>query len=88
MSNIMKLMTLGFLPPDLKWEDIELTIYYKIWEYFRVVCIHAQYSLNDLNNIQCKKIEKRCDFDACPVVTRALTMYQQALKYAAVERRD
>lgn len=88
MNNIIKLISLGFLPPDLKEKDLELTIYYKMWEYFRVVCIYAHYSLEDLKNIYCKKIEDRCNFDSCPVVARALTMYQQALKYASMGESD
>jgi len=85
MGNIMKLVALGYLPPDLKEKDLKLTLYYKLWEYFRVVCVYAEYNLEDPENIKCKKIEGKCDFDVCPVVARAIKMYQQALKYADME---
>ncbi len=87
MGNIMKLVTLGFLPPDMKKKDLELTLYYKIWEYFRVVCVYAEYNLEDPSNIRCRKISGQCDFDSCPVVSRAIKMYQQALKFADLENK-
>lgn len=82
MGNILKLVSLGYLPPDYKESDLKLTLYYKLWEYFRVVCVYAEFSMENLEDIRCRKTGLSCDFDSCPVVERAIKMYQQALKYA------
>ena len=82
MGNIVRLVTMGFLPPNYTEKDLKLSIIYKLWEYFRIVCVYAEYSLDKLDNIKCRKVGGACNFDVCPVVERALRMYQQAQKYA------
>jgi len=81
MGNILTLIRMGYLPPDMPEKDLKKTIYYKIWEYFRVVCVYAEFIPPNVENITCKKTLRRCSFDDCPVVARALKMYEQSLKF-------
>ncbi|MEX0568753.1 MAG: hypothetical protein Q6363_006290 [Candidatus Njordarchaeota archaeon] len=82
MSNILTLVRMGFLPPDIDTDDLKKTIYYKIWEYFRVVCVYAEFVPPNVEDIKCRKTGGSCSFDSCPVVARALKMYEQSLKFS------
>ncbi len=81
MGNFLTLVRLGYLPPDISDRDLKKTLYYKIWEYFRVVCIYAEFTPPDIESIKCRKTGRLCTFDDCPVVARAIKMYEQALKF-------
>jgi len=81
MGNILTLVRMGFLPPDIAGDDLKKTIYYKFWEYFRIVCVYAEYMPPNVENIECRKTGGVCSFDSCPVVARAIKMYEQSLKF-------
>jgi len=81
MSNILTLVRMGYLPPGITEEDLKKTIYYKLWEYFRIVCVYAEFTPPNVQNINCRKTGGSCSFDSCPVVARALKMYEQSLKF-------
>jgi len=72
---------MGYLPPDITEKELKKTLYYKFWEYFRVVCVYADFVPPDVENISCRKTSGSCSFDSCPVVARALKMYEQSLKF-------
>ena len=81
LGNILTLIRMGYLPPDIDLKDLKKTLYYKLWEYFRVVCIFAEYVPPNVEDIKCKKLGGKCNFDDCPVVKRAIKMYEQSLKF-------
>ena len=78
MSNILKLIRLGFLPPKFEEEDLKKTIYYKIWESFRTVCYYAEITkLSPPPEITCKKLKTRCNFNSCPIISEAISKYEK-----------
>ncbi len=81
LSNILKLVRIGFLPPNFKDEDLKKTLYYKIWEAFRENC---QYNRIEQRNgkpiILCKKLNGECDFNSCPILDKAIQNYEKATR--------
>lgn len=81
LGNILTLVRMGYLPPNINLDDLKKTIYYKIWEFFRIVCVYADFIPPKIDDIKCKKTRGGCTFDSCPVIARALKMYEQSLKF-------
>ena len=78
MSNILKLIRIGFLPPHFTERDLEKTIYYKIWNSFRVYCYFAEIEeLKPNPRIRCKKLSSPCNFGECPLIKNAIEEYER-----------
>ena len=79
-NNILSLIRLGFLPPDFKATDLKKTIYYILWERFRLVCSFGEIRSLTPPDIFCKKVQMKCDFIYCPIVKNALREYERKNK--------
>ena len=82
MSNILKLIRIGFLPPNYKENDLKRTIYYKFWESFRTRCVFAnvKHLENGSISIKCSQLSSSCDFNACPIIKEAIESYEKENK--------
>lgn len=81
MSNIISLIRIGFLPPKFTERELEKTIFYKIWESFRIYCYYADIEEILPNpKIDCKKLKSTCSFGECPIIKDAIEKYERDYK--------
>ncbi len=76
-NNLLTLIRLGFLPPNFKTQDLERTLYYIIWDRFRLVCNFGEIKSLSPPVIFCKKVQMNCDFIYCPIIKNALRDYER-----------
>jgi len=80
MNNILKLISLGFLPPKFSKEELESTLFYLIWDQFRGFCTFAQTITLTPPRFFCSKLKRECSFDDCPIIAEALSRYERKLR--------
>lgn len=76
-NNIITLVRLGFLPPDISYEDLKKTLYYIFWDHFRLVCALGEIKSLTPPDIFCNKLKTKCNFEMCPVVKSVLRDYER-----------
>ena len=76
-NNILSLIRLGFLPPNISYDDLKKTIYYIFWDHFRFACSFGEIKSLSPPKVFCNKLKTDCNFEACPVVRSILRDYER-----------
>ena len=79
-NNIITLVRLGFLPPNISYSDLKRTIYYLFWDHFRLVCSLGEVKSLTPPKIFCTKLHVTCNFETCPVIRNILKDYEKKRK--------